>query len=60
MIDNVADSVVAEGTGHIESTDSRRCLGGVARRGRGVDSLLTFKDGHQEVWESKGFAADVW
>lgn len=26
-----------------------------------VDFLLTFKDGHQEVWEAKGFVANqVW
>src|SRR5437870_2623070 len=24
------------------------------------DFLLTFKDGHREVWECKGFATDVW
>jgi hypothetical protein len=25
-----------------------------------VDFLLTFKDGHQEVWEAKGVATEVW
>ena len=25
-----------------------------------VDFLLTFKDGHQEVWEAKGFPTSVW
>jgi hypothetical protein len=25
-----------------------------------VDFLLTFKDGHQEVYEAKGLATDVW
>ncbi len=25
-----------------------------------VDFLLTFKDGHQEAWEAKGFATDIW
>ena len=24
------------------------------------DFLLTFKDGHQEVWEAKGWASPVW
>jgi Protein of unknown function (DUF1064) len=25
-----------------------------------VDFLLTFKDGHQEVWEAKGMATEIW
>ncbi len=25
-----------------------------------VDFLLTFKDGHEEVWEAKGFETDTW
>ena len=25
-----------------------------------VDFLLTFKDTHQEVWEYKGFATEIW
>lgn len=25
-----------------------------------VDFLLTFKDSHQEVWEYKGFATEIW
>lgn len=25
-----------------------------------VDFLLTFKDGHQEVWEAKGMETEVW
>jgi Protein of unknown function (DUF1064) len=25
-----------------------------------VDFFLTFKDGHQEVWEFKGFATELW
>lgn len=25
-----------------------------------VDFLLTFKDGHQEVWEAKGLAMETW
>jgi hypothetical protein len=25
-----------------------------------VDFLLTFKDGHQEFWEAKGYATDIW
>jgi hypothetical protein len=24
------------------------------------DFTLTFKDGHQEVWEAKGFATEIW
>ena len=24
------------------------------------DFLLTFKDGHQEVWEYKGYATEIW
>ena len=25
-----------------------------------VDFLLTFKDGHKEVWEAKGYPTNVW
>src|SRR6266567_5802162 len=47
---------------HVEPQRSFALTGRNGNRicGHRPDFFLTFKDGHQEVWEAKGFATPVW
>lgn len=51
--------------GEVTRVEPQKTFGLYAKNGskicnHRVDFALTFKDGHQEVWEAKGFATEIW
>jgi len=52
-------------TGEVIKNEPQKTFGLYGKNGtrianHRVDFLLTFKDGHQEVWEAKGMETEVW
>jgi len=57
--------VLLKRTGTINKVEPQKTFtlygrGGSKICGHRVDFLLTFTDGHQEAWEAKGFATEIW